>query len=529
MRSSKVAGGSRRKGGQLRPRCTTRCKTSLRATTLLVFGVCLLGWPGHGSSRGRSVRAAADKAVGTPVVLESHVSQRPADAGPFIATIVRTLGKPVRHGQALRDEVERRMSRPAGSAASLQEIRAAVKEGRRQLIEGNFAAAITVLKRARERLMQQTAAVAADQTLRDTLHKTLLFLTHAHLRAGQGQLATERVSEVIRSFPDRDLSLVKHGPDLASFYRKVRQEMDRQGRGSLTIEVGRPGCMVFVNERFVGLSPARVVDLYPGQYRVYVQRAGQGGRIHTVSVEGGNHQQTLSFDLDRVLRSRPYVGLMYDSAAVRQAKEVRDAAMVARKLEAPLALVLGFHQHMGRRALQGTVVSADTGRVVRSGLVALEPAAPSAQSLQALGQFLVEGIASTDVFVRYREKVTPPIVKQDQGDQGGGLFSAPVLRWVFLGLAVGCAGAGVPLLAMHGQTSCDQAACPEEYDTLAGGVTLVAAAAVAAAASGVMFYLAARREAPAGEDPEANPGDTKTMLLPWAAPGGAGLTATVTF
>ena len=94
-------------------------------------------------------RAAADKAVGTPVVLESHVNKRPADAGPFVATIVRTLGRPVRHGAALRDEVERRMSRAAGSAASLQDIHAQVKEGRRQFIEGNFAEATKILGRAR--------------------------------------------------------------------------------------------------------------------------------------------------------------------------------------------------------------------------------------------------------------------------------------------------------------------------------------------------------------------------------------------
>ena len=228
-----------------------------------------------------------------------------------------------------------------------------------------------------------------------------------------------------------------------------------------------------------------------------------------------------------MLRSRPYVGLMYGSEEERRAKEARDAAMVARALDAPQVLLLGFHEHQGRRALQGALISADTGRVLRSGLVALEPAAPSAQTLQALGQFLVDGKASDEVIVRSASWWAAP--KPDQGDAGGGLFSARVLRWVLLGTAVGCAGAGIPLLAIHGQPSCGQDKCPEEYDTLAPGVALVAAAGAAAVASGVMFYLAARREAPAGEDPEANPGDTKTMLLPWAAPGGAGLTATVTF
>jgi hypothetical protein len=197
---------------------------------------------------------------------------------------------------------------------------------------------------------------------------------------------------------------------------------------------------------------------------------------------------------------------------------------------------------MGRRALQGTLIGADTGRVVRSGLVALEPAAPSTRTLQALGQFLVDGKTSGEVIVRGGGLVGPsPGAGEAAGDAaGGGLFSARVMRWVLLGTAVGCAGAGIPLLALHGQPSCGQDKCPEEYDTLAGGVVLVAAAGAAAVASGVMFYLAARNRGDGGDGGEAGEdgdgsegggGDAgpAAVVAPWAAPGGAGVSATLVF
>ena len=205
--------------------------------------------------------------------------------------------------------------------------------------------------------------------------------------------------------------------------------------------------------------------------------------------------------------------------------------MVARGLDAPLALVLGLRTHQGRRSLQGTVFGADTGKVVRSGLVALEPAAPAAATLQALGQFLLEGKVSEAVIVRGgAPAATAPDGATAPGDGGasGGGSTARVLRWVLLGTAVGCAGAGAALLALHGEPSCGGRSCPEEYDTLPGGVTLLAVAGAAAVASGVMFYLAARR---GGETapPSGGPDRAHAVVTPWLAPGGAGLGASVTF
>jgi hypothetical protein len=405
-----------------------------------------------------------------------------------------------------------------------------VEDGRRQFIEGEYKRAITQLDRARSLLLAKVALVASDQGLRDLLHKASLFLSHALLRDKQGERAAEVVSQVIRSFPDRDLSMVRYGPELVAFYKRVRREMDRQARGTLTIATRPLGCLVFLNERYVGLSPAKVVDLYPGQYRVYVQRPRERGRIHRAKVEGGEHRVSVDFELDRRLQTERYVGLQYESRQEMERNEAKHAARVARALEAPTVVVVGVRRYQGRRTLQGTTVSADTGRVIRSGLVVLEPAAPSPDTLKALGQFLLAGKRGSGVIVRAEKGGRDPSLSStaspgDHRDRhGAGFFSARVFKWITLGLAVAGLASGITLLALDGRGTCDAAPgglCLERYETKAPGIVLTAAGGAAAVAAGVLFYLDLRGGQP-GRGASA-------VLLPWMGGDSGGLAAVVAF
>jgi len=85
-----------------------------------------------------------------------------------------------------------------------------------------------------------------------------------------------------------------------------------------------------------------------------------------------------------------------------------------------------------------------------------------------------------------------------------GLFSPHVLRWVALGVAIAGLGAGIPLLAIHGRGTCDDAfgECPERQNTLAPGIALTAVGALSAGAAVLLFYLDGRRP-PARETPAA--------------------------
>jgi len=452
-----------------------------------------------------------------PILLESHVGPPPKDARYFIDYMVRTMGADAPlAGEELRRRIENSLSRTAGSPERPKNIRHLVEDGRRLFIEGEFLSAVAQLEQAHETLMSKVALVASDQTLRDALHKALLVTAHSYLRLKQPDRATELVSQVIRSYPDRDLSMVQYSPELVGFYKKVRRELDRQPRGTLMVTTRPEKCLVFLNERFVGLSPVKAVDLYPGRYRVFVQRPREPGRIHLANVNGGDHQITIDFELDRLLKTEPFVGLSFKSRQAQTQGEPRYAAALARALDAPMAIVLGFRRYRGRRVIEGTAISADTG-VIRSGMVALEPAAPSPDTLKALGLFLVSGKPGIGIIVGDGPGGAPPAGAPD--DSGGGFFSAKVFKWITLGIAVAGLGAGIALIAIDGRGNCDVAQgglCPESYQTMTPGIILTVAGGAAAVGSGVLFYLDAR-------------GSKKVGVLPWLGPRHAGLGAVLSF
>jgi len=470
---------------------------------------------------GLTLAALSSPALATPsILLESYAGQRPKDAGPYIKFLVSSLEqKAPLNGAALRQAIEVHLSSSPGPAREPKGIRGKVEDGRRLFIEGRFKEAIKLLEQAREALLGRTVAVASDQGLRTALHRALLFLTHAYLRTDQGSKATLRMTEVLRSFPDRELSLVDYAPELVSFYKKVRQQLGRLARGALQVSTTPKGCMVFVNERFVGMSPVRVPRLYPGRYRVYVGQPQVRGRVHRVLLTGGDYQLHLNFLLDRALVTEPWVGFRFEDQPARERNAVKYATVVGRALEAPTVLLLSMYRHQGNRALVGRAISPATGQVVRSALVSLEPAPPSIAHINALGQFLTAGKASSKLIVRIPR--TRPSPRPEPAAPPSPLPG--VLKWVAVGAAVAGLASGIALLAIHGQKTCslpEGVLCPEKYDTLTAGAVLTAGGGLAAAAAGLLFYLdiSPSKEARAA-----------AVLAPWAGPGGAGLSALVRF
>jgi hypothetical protein len=475
-----------------------------------------------------ALAAPADARGQGSILLESYAGDPPPDAARYVSALVSSMGEAAPlHGAALRRQIEVRLSATPGPPALPEQMKDLVKRGRTEFIEGNFKRAIAKLERARSALLEHPALLATNQGLRDSLHMALLYLGHAYLRTTEGEKATERVSEVIRSFPDKELSLVRYGPELVRFYKKVRREMLQQPRGSLTVKTTPPSCMVFVNERYVGLSPISVENLHQGRYRVYTQTGRSRGRVYSVNVTGGGGQIQVDFELDRTLRTEPYVGFRFEDPDSMEGSEVSYAAAVARSLDASTAFLVGFRSHRGRRVLMGTVVNAATGRVVRSGMVALEPAEPSASTLGALGGFLVAGKSSQGVIIRSGGGVITHGVDPTAGggspakpaDEGPGFFSARVFKWITLGLAVGGLAAGVPLIVLDGRGTCDHDRCPDTYHTMTPGIALAAVGGAAAVTSGILFYLDARRERPG----------TAAAIAPQLLPGGGGITASVRF
>ncbi len=400
-----------------------------------------------------------------------------------------------------------------------------MEEGRRQFIEGEFTRAIAQLEEARTVLLQHTAALAADQNLRGLLYKALLYLSHAYLRTRQEAQAILTVQEAIRSYPDREFSLARYGPELARLYQKTKQTLGSGGLGSLTIDTRPKECLVFLNERYVGLSPLRLQGLYPGDYRVYLQRPGAQGRVHPAKVIPRGHRRlSFNFLLDRVLRSKSYAGFRFASPREKAALEQPLALQIAAALKADQIMLFDFDRLRGRRILRGRLILAPSGRVTRAALVFLEPTPPAPSTLKGLGSLLAEGKGGAAEGVHLlRHELSSRDTTGDQGRrEAPGFFSARVFRWIMLGVGIAGLGAGAPLLALHGQGTCDAAAgvrCPDNYDTLAPGIILTGVGALSACASALFFYYAAQHGTP----------ERSHVLLPWGTMGGGGLVGIVSF
>lgn len=478
------------------------------------------------------------------ILLESHAGARPGAAGGYMALLARSLGsRGLLVGEALRQRVEAERWFPAGPATEPAGVRALVKDGRRQFIKGDHARAIATLEKARRSLLASTRVMAADQSLRRSLHGTLLILAHAYLRRKETRLATEHIEEVIRSFPDRELSLVKHGPDLAAFYKKVRQQLRRTSRGALSVITSSEGCLVFVNERFVGMSPVRVPELYPGRYRVHVQRPQRPGRVHVITMSGKDIELQVDLPFHSALVTRPRVGFRFDSPGALKRWESSYAASLARALGARSVIVVGTRGRTGVHTLAGSLVSAATGKTVRSASVALKASTPSLQRIEALGRFLVDGEASPklgDVFPAHlARRVLRPASGPSTAVDSRSAFAAPpadhdpldvrssplgVVKWVALGVSVAVLAGGITLLAMDGQAvPCDLpegVLCPERYTSKTPGAILIAAGGSVAAAAGFLFYVDHRRTSSAA---------TASVVSPWVSRRGGGITAAVSF
>ena len=422
-------------------------------------------------------------------VIHVHVGPRSEDNQYYVDHLVRAMGpEHVMPAAKLSQRVRERMSRPAGARTSAQAYKLMVRTGRRRFIEGDYAAALTSLERAREVALRHAGQFASDQGLRGAYYRALMFAGHAFLRSGKGDLATERIGEAIRSFPDKDLSLVQFGPELARFYRKVRREMSQRPRGSLEIDSGCEDCLVFVNERYVGLSPARVPDLYQGRYRVLVQRGQQQGRIHVVNVGAGPRELKVDFALDRALYSEPVVGLRFADPRRMRRIEQRLGAAVGQAAGAPRVALLGVREHDGRRVLRGAVISSDTARVVRAAMVALEPAVPSPDTLRQLARFLLSGTRARGLLVQ-QGGAAAAASQPAAGGSDAPRARSPYrwLKWTAAGAALLAIAGGVTLIALHGTGTCDGppgVKCKEQLNILPGGVVLTSVGGALAVTSG---------------------------------------------
>lgn len=434
--------------------------------------------------------AAADAAA-DPIVLESYGAPRPADADRLLAPVMSELA---RAGFPAISDVEQRidarLSRPAGS---LDDARAAdavrsIEVGYKKFRAGEFNAAMADLDRGLKALRTAPGAVAGKSDRRDAVMRGLLGVALSQRRLGHQTEATAAMAELIRSFPDREISYKDYGPEPREFFQKVKGELAREGNGAIAVDVDDDRAVVYVNERFIGVGDQTASDLSPGRYRVLVQQGEQLGRVHEVEVEAGRTATVnVSWPLDSTLGAG--AALVFPDEAARADNEARHAVRVARALGAQSVVVLGIRDNRGRRSVVGAVYSADSTRPIRSGAVAVEPVVPEAERLAALARLLAGDEAAADLVAPLAESPRSTPAEDDRAGGGDGGRPFRVWKWVALGGGVAAIAGGVTLIAIHDPPSDDDSRDASSRETRVPGIVTAAAGA---ALTGLGIYLFVR-------------------------------------
>lgn len=369
------------------------------------------------------------------IVLESHVGQRASDADYVLSPVFAEVAE---RGYSvgtldLGANVEKRLSRPGLTLddEALAETIRLVDAGWESWFQLDLPTVIDKMSLAVARFHRSPATLAQNQTRRDLVYKALIGLALAHKRSGNVEQATRAIAELLRSFSDRDFNRSMYGPEPHDLYRAVKAELAQQGRGALRVEVDDATAVVFLNEQYVGVGGAHRSDLFPGRYRVYVQKGSAVGRLHEIDIRPGVEERlVLSWGFEAALNtSDGFVGFRFADARERVRREAEYATLVARMLGAAGVVVVTLQPVQGRRSVVGAVLSLDTGRPTRTASLALEPALPDPMQLRGLGRFLAGG-----------EPVAGLVVTEEKPERGEGTLESeprPYRRWKWLALGTG--------------------------------------------------------------------------------------------
>jgi hypothetical protein len=445
------------------------------------------------------VLAAAPARAGG-IVLQSYTGDRPADADRLLSPILDELAaRGFSTGDTLARTYESQVSRTALTPSGLpSDFAAQVDRGQRAWVSGKFDDAIKILTPLVDLAHANTGAFARDQSLREPLRKAMIELALSHQRTGDPTATRATFAEILRAFPDTQLSGATYGPEAAELFEQVHRETLTSGRGKLAVTVADDRQVVFVDETFLAVG-ATTTELAPGEYRVVTLLEQRPSRSHRVVIRKGE-DTTVAIDavLDRVVHTTGWTGFSFASEPERDSHESAFGAAFARSVGATAVAVIGIDQVRGRGAIVGSLVSLQTGREIRRASIALEPD-PSTERLKALARFLAgdEPAAGLEVSLPVAGAKTAPPAGGDDGDSEpphddgqtrGGRWGG--WKWITGGSAVTALGVGGVLVAIDGRCSMTPMPgrlCDNVYNTMTPGLVVLGTGVAVAAVSVYLF------------------------------------------
>lgn len=449
-------------------------------------------------------------ARGGGIVLESYTGERPADAARLLAPVLEELSRrDYSTGDTVARSYESQASRTALMPGGLPaDFAAQVDRGFKAWVGGKFDDAIKVLVPLIETAHANSGAFARDPSLRDPLLKALIALGLAYQRIGDLGSMRSTFGEIVRSFPDAQVSRATYGPDAQQAFDQVRRDTQAAGRGKLNVKLADETGVVFINESYRAVG-STTVELSPGEYRVLVMMNKQPSRNHRVTVRA-NGDTTVEIDakLDQSIRTAGYTGLSFANQAERDTQEAAYAQKFAKGVGATSVAVVGIDEVHGRTAVVGLLVSLQTGREIRRASIPIEPD-PSRDKLRSLARFLAGDDPAPGLEVVYAGGEGDAGSgsggsarggggghdRDDTPSGGGGRWGG--WRYLTAGVAVAGLATGVVLVSLDGkcpETPPAGQQCNNFYDTATAGYAALAGGAVFAGLS--IYLFATHKSAP---------------------------------
>ncbi len=427
----------------------------------------------------------AAAAPGGSIVVESYEGDRPADAPALLKPIYAEL---TRRGFVAQDKlvavVEQTVSRSAGqlSASQSADAQKLVEQGYEHFINGDYQKAIESEQQAAALYASAPATLSKEPSLRDLEFKALVVTARSQEVLGAGEDAFRSMAEAIRTVPDRPINAADFDPQVKALHRRVKDELTKQGVGTLEVKVDDSTAVVFVDERFVGTGAVKLDGLLPGRYRVYVAKGDQPGRVREVELPAHGHATVdVPWQIDGVLRTRSgYVGLEAPRGAGTDG-EINEAIKVARAIGAKSVVVLGIRTVEDRRSIVAYSISTESQNKFY-GAVQIEPVAPPPATLEKLGALMAgDKIDSAGIITK---EPAPTRTRRVIGTRPSAMHT---LKWIFAGGALVALGSGGALIAIDDKPAAGTIRTPDYHDTKTIGIGVAAGGAALAAVAIYMF------------------------------------------
>jgi hypothetical protein len=442
------------------------------------------------------------RANASGVVFEAYAGKRPDNATELLAPAMKELaGRGFLVGpDVVGGALEEKESRPGGRLddKEIARLTQLVSDGFDAWYAGEWDNESKMLGTVVETLRANPAAIARAQELRKLLEQALVGFAVAQVRLGHADVAESTMSEFLRSFPDIEVSRATYGPEALALYQRVKKQMDARGRGTLFVDCDDPNALLFINERYESVGKIAKKGLWPGTYRIFVQRGGSDGRLHTVKIEAGREANlNIDWSFDATLyNSRDWVGFLFGSASDLRSLLGPHALRAAHSLEASAVVVLGVGQVEGRQVILGSSWDTRSEGSGRAAFVTVEPGAVGERHVRALARFLAGDNAEEGVRVSEAAHMPGPDADRPHETAPGSRFGT--WKWVASGTAVASIATGIWLISIDGDgTDCPPGPpgkCPYTWTTLEGGIGLVAGGAALGGLATWMFFRD-RREA----------------------------------